>query len=134
MAVTNLIKLQLDQKTKDEIDALIQITRLTRFYCKTIAENVALGGEAKQDIKILFNACNAWLKRLEMRSTNKEVIHAHLERDFQAWGTIIRALTYMNDQQVEGVERFAEGIVGGSIQVELSGADNRTITINNEKL
>jgi hypothetical protein len=134
MAVVELASLQLDQKTKDDIDALLQAARVVRFYARAIAANVMLKGQAKHDLKVLFNACNSWLKTIEARSTNQAAFDSRFDVEIESWAIIVQALTHMKPDQVEGVERFCEGIVNGSISVQLSGPEKRNITINSEPL
>jgi hypothetical protein len=134
MAFSQLPQLQLDQKTKDDIDCLIRFARITRFYAKLIGENTILQGQAKADIAFLFNSINSFINRFRagIRPEQKEAFERELNKDFYSWAEIIQALTYMDDKEAEAVERFCVGIATGQIIAEVQ--DGTNLIINNEAL
>jgi hypothetical protein len=123
-----------DTRAKDDVDALIMLARLTRFYAKTVAESHIVQGSLKADVSFIHGSCNSFLSRFRkgIKPDQLQFYDERLQRPFEPWGTILQGLTYLNEGSIEAVERFVVGICNGSIDAKV--VNGTQLIINEEKL
>lgn len=126
---------KISQEQQSDLYCAVVFAKVAQDYSEMILRSTGVKREAKVTFTQFIAAVNRFVSSLRAAITTEEgkrAFDAEWQKDYLSYASIFHSLVQMNPQQIEGTERFCQGVLLGEVEVVLSKESDEYLVLRDK--